>query len=92
MPGAVIADLELEGVVQGPLKVLGQAGKAKRQLRQRCQKAGVGRAGLVLVRGEPGALVGHGAVLGDQLGEPALDGLPVFAGGAGIYAGVADGG
>jgi hypothetical protein len=34
-----------------------------------------------LVRGEPGEFVGHGAMLGDQLGEPALDGLPVLAGG-----------
>lgn len=32
MPGAVIADLELEGVVQAPLEVLGQPGEAERQL------------------------------------------------------------
>jgi hypothetical protein len=33
VPGAVITDLELEGVVQASLEVLGQPGKAKRELR-----------------------------------------------------------
>jgi hypothetical protein len=33
VPRAVIADLELEGVVQASLEVLGQPGKAKRELR-----------------------------------------------------------
>jgi hypothetical protein len=48
---------------------------------------------MVLVRGELGEFVGLGAVLGDQFGEPALDGLTVFAGGAGVVpARVADGG
>lgn len=51
VPGPVIADLELKGVAQAPLDVLGPPGKA---------------------------------VLGDQFGEPALDGLPVFACGIGI--------
>lgn len=41
--------------------------------------------------GEPGEFVGLGAVLGDKLGEPALDGLPVLARGTGVVpAGVAD--
>jgi hypothetical protein len=31
--GAVIADLEMEGVVEVSLEVLGQSGEAKRQLR-----------------------------------------------------------
>jgi len=80
----VIADLELEGVVQASLEVLGQPGKVKRELRQRCQQAGVGRAGMVLVLGELGEFGNLGAVIGDQLGEPVLDGLPVFAGGTGV--------
>jgi hypothetical protein len=33
VPGAVIADLELEGVVQASLEVFGQPGKAKQELR-----------------------------------------------------------
>jgi hypothetical protein len=41
VPGTVIADLELEGVVQTALEVLGQAG--------------IGRARVGLVSGEPGA-------------------------------------
>jgi len=77
LPGAVIPDLELEGVIQAPLEVLGQPGNSKRELRQRCEQAGIGRAGLVLVLGEPGEFVGLGAMLGDQIDEPALDGLPV---------------
>jgi hypothetical protein len=92
IPGAVIADLELKGVVQAPLEVPGQPGKAKRELRQGCEQAGVGRAGLVLLLGELGEFVGLGAVLGDQLAEPMLDGLPVLAGSVGIFASVsADG-
>jgi len=84
VPGTVIADLELKSVVEVSLEMLGQARKAKRELRQGCEQAGVGRAGLVLVGGELGEFVGLGAVIGDQLGEPVLDGLPVFAGGTGV--------
>jgi hypothetical protein len=84
VPGAAIADLELEGVVQAPLEVLGQPGKAERERRQRCQQAWADQAGLVLVLGVLGEFVGLGAVLGDQLGEQALDGLPVLARGAAV--------
>jgi hypothetical protein len=39
---------------------------------------------MVLVLGELGEFGNLGAVIGDQLGEPVLDGLPVFAGGTGV--------
>jgi hypothetical protein len=39
---------------------------------------------MVLVLGELGEFGSLGAVIGDQLGEPVLDGLPVFAGGTGV--------
>jgi hypothetical protein len=84
VPRPVIADLELKGVVQAPLEVLRQPGKPERQLRQGREQVWVGRAGLVLLLGDLGELGGLGAVLGDQFGEPALDGRPVFAGGIGI--------
>jgi hypothetical protein len=90
VPGAVIADLELEGVVQAPLEVLGQPAQPERELRQNGEQAGIGRAGVGLVSGELGKFAGLGAVLGDQLSEPVLDGLPVLAGGVGVVpAGVA---
>jgi hypothetical protein len=44
------------------------------------------------VGGELDEFAGLGAVLGDQLGEPALDGLPVLAGGVRVVpAGVGTG-
>lgn len=71
---AVVADLEVEGVVQFPLVVLGQQGRIDGALRQQVEQGRVTAASILVLavqRGEP--LVG-GASVGGDLREPALQG------------------
>jgi hypothetical protein len=62
----------VERVVQGALVGLGQLGRVDGCLRQLVQDRWVVVLGLALVLAESGQPLGRGAVLGRQLGEPAL--------------------
>jgi hypothetical protein len=81
--GPVVADLELEGVVEAALERLGQDAKRERQLWHSGQQVGV-VAGMSWGGGlELGEFFGAGPVLGGQLSEAPLDALPVFLVGLG---------
>jgi hypothetical protein len=82
--GPVIADLEVERVVQVALVGLGQHGRVDGYAGQPVEERGVVASrpaavpvaalafALAVVLAECGQPLGHGAVLGGQLGEPAL--------------------
>jgi hypothetical protein len=84
MAGPVIADLEVEGVVEAPLERFGQGPEDERELWHSRQQVGV-IVGVSWCGGlELGEFFGAGPVLGGQLSEAPLDALPVLLVGLGI--------
>ena len=82
MAGPVVANLQLEGVVEAPLERFGQG--SERELRHPRQQVRVvvgvsWRGGLEL-----GEFFGAGPVLGGQFSEAPLDALPVLLVGLGV--------
>ena len=84
MAGPVVADLELEGVVEAALERFGQGPERERELWHPRQQVGVVCDVSWCGGFELGEFFGAGPVLGGQLSEAPLDALPVFLVGLGV--------
>jgi hypothetical protein len=76
--GPVVADLELEGVLEAPLERFGQGPERKRELWHSRQQVGVVWDLSWCGGFELGEFFGAGPVLGGQLCEASLNALPVL--------------